>query len=120
MKLLKLAPLVTIALAGAATAQPSPGVAFYGNGVYADSAPSSSGVRWQTPRSNPNAQEIAAGLKVAMPQMHLACAADRQSLCADKTTDRSADRCLNYHRLKLSTPCKQAWVKVSLAREGAL
>ena len=55
-----------------------------------------------------------------MPQMRLACVADLQSLCANETTIASADRCLNYYRLKLSAPCKTAWVKVTLAREGRL
>ena len=49
-----------------------------------------------------------------------ACAVDRQSLCADKTTDLSADRCLEYHRLKVSSPCRQAWDRVQMAAEGRL
>jgi hypothetical protein len=63
-------------------------------------------------------QQVNDGLKVAVPQMRLACAADRQSLCADKTTDLAADRCLEYHRLKLSRPCHQAWDKLTVAAEG--
>lgn len=65
-------------------------------------------------------RQVAAGLKTAVPQMRLACAADQQSLCADKTSNLAADRCLQYHRLKLSSPCKQAWDNVTRAAEGRL
>jgi hypothetical protein len=65
-------------------------------------------------------QQVAAGLSSAVPQMRMACATDRQSLCADKTTNLSADRCLEYYRLKLSSPCKQAWDKLTMAAEGRL
>jgi len=41
-------------------------------------------------------------------------------MCADKTTNLSADRCLEYHRQKLSRPCRAAWDKVTLAAEGRL
>jgi hypothetical protein len=59
-------------------------------------------------------------LRVAVPQMREACAVDRQSLCADKTSNLSADRCLEYYRLKVSQPCRQAWDKVQMAAEGRL
>ncbi len=65
-------------------------------------------------------QQVADGLKVAVPQMRLACAADRQTLCLDKTSNLSADRCLEYNRLKVSRPCRDAWDKVTLAAEGRL
>jgi hypothetical protein len=65
-------------------------------------------------------QQVADGLRVAVPQMRQACAADRQALCADKTTNLTADRCLEYHRLKLSKPCHQAWDKLTMAAEGRL
>jgi hypothetical protein len=65
-------------------------------------------------------QQVADGLKVAVPQMRLACAVDRQSLCADKTSNLSADRCLEYYRLKVSRPCRQAWDKLTQAAEGRL
>jgi len=65
-------------------------------------------------------RQVADGLKVAVPQMREACAADRQSLCADKTSNLSADRCLEYYRLKVSKPCRQAWDKVTMAAEGRL
>ena len=65
-------------------------------------------------------QQVADGLKVAVPQMREACAVDRQKLCADKTSNLSADRCLEYYRLKVSRPCKQAWDKLTMAAEGRL
>lgn len=65
-------------------------------------------------------QLVADGLKVTVPQMRMACAVDQQKLCADKKSNLSADRCLEYYRLKLSSPCKQAWDKVTMAAEGRL
>jgi hypothetical protein len=65
-------------------------------------------------------QQVSDGLKLAAPQMRLACAADRQSLCADKTSNLAADRCLEYHRLKVSKACRQAWDRLTLAAEGRL
>jgi hypothetical protein len=65
-------------------------------------------------------RQVSDGLKVAVPQMRLACAADRQSLCADKTSNLAADRCLEYHRAKISRPCHDAWDKVTMAAEGRL
>jgi len=47
------------------------------------------------------------------------CEADRQALCADKA-DRKVGRCLAYHRLRLSSPCKHAIDSLMLARSGAL
>ncbi|MBS0361702.1 MAG: hypothetical protein JSR98_10000 [Proteobacteria bacterium] len=65
-------------------------------------------------------RQVAAGLKTAVPQMRLACAADQQSLCGDKAGNLAVDRCLEYHRQKLSRPCKSAWDKVTMAAEGRL
>jgi hypothetical protein len=65
-------------------------------------------------------EQVAAGLSTAVPQMREACAIDRQKLCADKTTNLSADRCLEYYRLKVSRPCRQAWDKLTMAAEGRL
>jgi hypothetical protein len=65
-------------------------------------------------------QQVQDGLKTAVPQMRMACAADQQKLCANKTSNLATDRCLEYYRLKLSTPCKQAWDKLTQAAEGRL
>jgi hypothetical protein len=65
-------------------------------------------------------QQVQDGLKVAVPQMRMACATDQAKLCAGKTSNLATDRCLEYYRLKLSTPCKQAWDKLTQAAEGRL
>ena len=65
-------------------------------------------------------QQVQDGLKVAVPQMRMACAADQQKLCANKTSNLATDRCLEYYRLKLSSPCKQAWDRLTQAAEGRL
>lgn len=65
-------------------------------------------------------QQVQDGLKVAVPQMRMACATDQQKLCANKTSNLATDRCLEYYRLKLSTPCKQAWDRLTQAAEGRL
>ena len=57
-------------------------------------------------------------LRVEVPKMREACATDRQSLCADKSTNLAVDRCLEYYRLKVSAPCRQAWDRVQMAAEG--
>jgi hypothetical protein len=49
----------------------------------------------------------------------LACAPDRATLCAGKSGD-SALRCVGYHRLRLSSPCKHAMDNLALAQQGAL
>jgi hypothetical protein len=51
--------------------------------------------------------------------MRLACATDRETLCGDKST-QAAGRCLSYHRLKVSAPCRQAIEKVWMAGQGRL
>jgi len=66
------------------------------------------------------AQQVLDELKIAVPQMREACAVDQQKLCAGKKSNLATDRCLEYFRLKLSTPCKQAWDQVSMAAEGRL
>jgi hypothetical protein len=65
-------------------------------------------------------RQIAADLKTTVPQMRLACAADRRSLCANETTTPSADRCLRYYRLKVSRPCRTALDRVTMAAQGRL
>jgi hypothetical protein len=49
----------------------------------------------------------------------LACAPDRATLCKGKGGN-SALECIAYHRLRLSTPCKQALTNLDLAQRGAL
>ncbi|MGZ6018685.1 MAG: hypothetical protein ACXWKO_08425 [Phenylobacterium sp.] len=65
-------------------------------------------------------QQVNEGLKIAVPQMRAACAVDQQKLCADKKSNLATDRCLEYYRLKVSRPCRDAWDKLTLAAEGRL
>ncbi|THD55699.1 hypothetical protein [Phenylobacterium sp.] len=73
------------------------------------------------PAADPRFKRPAAdALRTAVPQMRAACAVDRQSLCADKSSNLAADRCLEYNRLKVSQPCREAWDKVQMAAEGRM
>ena len=59
-------------------------------------------------------------LNGAIRDYRKACVPDRESLCAGKTSEETALRCLDYHRLRLSSPCKQAMTNLDLAQRGAL
>jgi len=110
MKLPIMLGVAALALAGSAFAQPE---SDHPSGV--SSRPAfdyQDGLRVQS--------EIFAQLRVAVPQMRLACAADRQTLCSDKKSAGAADRCIRYHRLKVSERCRQAQDHVEMAREGRL
>jgi hypothetical protein len=73
------------------------------------------------PVADPRFKRPAAdALRTAVPEMRQACAVDRQSLCANEASNLSTDRCLEYNRLKVSQPCRQAWDKVQMAAEGRL
>jgi hypothetical protein len=50
--------------------------------------------------------------------MHLACATDAQALCADKASGVAENRCIVYHRLRLSQPCKDALDHLQVAFSG--
>jgi hypothetical protein len=144
MKYLIIAGLTALALAGAAGAQVIQGTE---RGIVPQSAFGPGpveplGSHWTNPQlwdgfngtghpSDPNfpglpeadprfKRPAVDALRIAVPQMRQACAVDRQSLCADKTSNLAADRCLEYHRLKLSKPCHQAWDQLTIAAEGRL
>jgi hypothetical protein len=55
----------------------------------------------------------------ARAEFQRSCAPDRARLCGDKQS-KMVGSCLEYHRLKLSAPCKQAVTKMELAGRGAL
>jgi hypothetical protein len=145
MKYLMIAGLAALTLAGAAAAQVIQGTerGIVPQGSFGADPVQPLGSHWTNPQlwdgyDDPNRptgnefpalpsgldtrmrSQVTSGLKVAVPQMRMACAADRQSLCADKATNLAADRCLEYHRLRLSKPCHQAWDKLTLAAEGRL
>jgi len=125
MKLAIALTLGALAFAGAAAAQleavgkhwTNPQIWDGFNGTIHPSDPNLPGLPEADPRFKRPAVDA---LRVAVPQMRQACAVDRQSLCADKTTNLSSDRCLEYYRLKVSTPCREAWDKVQMAAEGRL
>jgi hypothetical protein len=141
------AALAALVLAGVATAQPGPadGVArgFERKDAFGAPPVQSLGSHWTNPElwdgyDDPGrpvgrdlaplpgglqtkmVQQVNDGLKVAVPQMRLACAADQQKLCADKKSNLATDRCLEYYRLKVSRPCRDAWDKLAMAAEGRL
>lgn len=112
------AGVAALSATGVALAQDRAGEAFFGHSASDDIV--SYGLAPPPPQAPWMKRQISDGLKSAVPQMRLACAADRQSLCADKTSDPSADRCLQYYRLRVSSSCKQALIQVDLALRGAL
>jgi hypothetical protein len=144
MKLSILATVAVLVLAGAATAQVIQGTerGLAPQSGFGPDAVQPLGWRWTNPQlwegfngsdrvRDPNLPGLLAAdprfkrpaadaLRIAVPQMREACAADRQSMCSDKSSNLAADRCLEYHRLKLSKPCHQAWNNIALAAEGLL
>ena len=53
----------------------------------------------------------------AREEFRLACEADRESLCSKEARGATL-RCINYHRLRVSTPCKQALTDLRRAQTG--
>jgi hypothetical protein len=112
MKLSIILSVAALTLAGSALAQP--GTDHSGGVIVPYPFNSSDG-------STPYAASPGNGqFRVALSQMHLACATERQTLCSDAKSTRAADSCIRYHRSKLSTPCRQAQDRVQLAADGRL
>jgi hypothetical protein len=82
---------------------------------YAFDHPTSAPLSWGQVRP-----DVLAQLRVAVPEMRLACAADRQTFCADITDDVAADRCIARHRFHVTAPCRQARQHVQMAWQGRL
>jgi hypothetical protein len=57
-------------------------------------------------------------MQAARKAMMEACAADRQTLCADKQ-GREAMMCMRDNADKLSAPCKDAMAKMRAARQAS-
>ena len=100
MKIAIVTALALLALAGPALAQDD-----QGGGVFH--------IPYQTegdflPRSHPERH-------ASIQRMHMMCAADARSLCARKT-DGAANRCVIYHKLQLSRPCRVALEKAQQGR----
>lgn len=64
----------------------------------------------------PNLKRQAA-ISSAVHQYQIACRTDLDSLCNAKWRHR-ADECLVYHRLRLTSSCKQAMDRLIVAKRG--
>ena len=108
MRLLVLAALAALTLAGQAASQPSdPGVPDYPfHGTYLADAP-------------PRPAHFSPAAEAVYRQMHFACEADQKALCAGKTGP-AIGRCLRDHTKVVSPPCKQAIVQARRADQGKL
>ena len=110
---------LSLAFAGAASGQDhGGGGAFYGNGgspTYTAADPGAGAPELSTHATKHRRDAMAS----AAQGYKLACAPDRASLCQGKSGDRALE-CIDYHRLKLSSPCKDALTQLQLAQAGAL
>ncbi len=112
------AAVAALSAAGVALAQDQAGQTFFGNSpTGADAGYGTAGPSGQASSGFTKRQKVA--MADAVQGYKLACEPDRATLCSDKT-GAPADRCLVYHRLKLSSPCKQAMTQLDLAQRGAL
>jgi hypothetical protein len=64
------------------------------------------------------APNILRSVQKASSELQLACAADREKLCADAKTTFSAGRCLEHHRKDLNTACRAALSQAAMAWSG--
>jgi hypothetical protein len=106
-----------LALTGVATAQDREGA----SPVYGVNPPTAA-PNWADghPASSPSlTKQQKAEIADAAAAFKLACTEDRAALCQGKSA-RAMDRCLVYHRLRLTSPCKQALTQLDLAQRGAL
>jgi hypothetical protein len=102
------AALVVLALSGAATAQVEP-----------PRTPIASDFEGATSTGEPSRQPASpSGLRSiqkAASQVNLACAADRERLCADSKTSFGAGRCLDRHRKDVDDACRAALSRAVMA-----
>jgi hypothetical protein len=106
MKLTILAALAALALSGAAIAQPGrPDVPMAGD--FEGNSPPSVKVSG-TP-------DVLRSVQRASSQLQMACAADREKLCADTKTSFSASRCLERHRRDVKAACNSALNQAAVA-----
>jgi hypothetical protein len=96
MKLSIVTVLAVLALAGSATAQ---------NIDHGTSGGATGGDYNYLPGVSANPLKSLREQYAAYEKMRLSCAADRQALCQGKH-DGAAWRCVRYHALKLSRPCR--------------
>ncbi|MBS0334975.1 MAG: hypothetical protein JSS35_19560 [Proteobacteria bacterium] len=121
---MKLPPLVAVvaalAWASAAFAQFGAGAPVSPQGGSGSNITSSSGVDIADPLPRYRSAQAQAAYRGVVREYQAACAWDRESLCAAKASEASANRCLTYHRRKLTAGCRTAVDHMELAREGRL
>jgi hypothetical protein len=113
---------LSLSLAGLAIAQDhGGGGAFYGNGGIASTGGDQTGPQSgsEPPTHGLRTRHQREAMASAAQGYKLACAPDRASLCQGKSGDRALE-CIDYYRLKLSSPCKSALTQLQLAQAGAL
>jgi hypothetical protein len=64
---------------------------------------------------SPATEDILRSVQKASSDLQLACAADREKLCADAKTTFSAGRCLEHHRRDINVACAVALSQATLA-----
>jgi hypothetical protein len=112
MKLPVLTALAVLALAGAGLAQPPP-VPIASDFEGATSSPTAyDQLRSHAAKAAP---DVLRSVEKAASQVRLACATDRERLCADSRTTFGADRCLDRHRKDLIEPCRAALSQAAMA-----
>jgi hypothetical protein len=111
MRLLVLAALAALTLAGQAASQPA-----------SDHDGGGSVVDYPFPGTLDNAtssKSYSPAAEALYRQMHFACEADQKTLCASKT-GRAIGQCLRDHTKVVSPPCKAAIVQARRADQGKL
>jgi hypothetical protein len=112
--------VLSLSLAGIAAAQDhGGGGAFYGNGGMPNNNGGADPGWFAPPLSRLATKHQQEAMASAAQGYKLACAPDRASLCQGKSGDRALE-CIEYYRLKLSSPCKSALTQLQLAQAGAL
>jgi hypothetical protein len=107
MKLPILVSAAALMLAGAALAQPGrEPVRIASDFEGATSAPMAHGAQ---------PLETLRPVQQVSSQLRLACAADRERLCADSKGTLGAGRCLKSHRRDVTEPCRAALTRAAMA-----
>lgn len=120
LRLPMIAALIATALSGSASAQLGAGAPVSSQGGSGSNVTSSSGFNTADPLPRYVNTKTQAAYRGVVRDYQAACAWDRESLCGDKSSEASANRCLTYHRQKLTATCRSAVDRMELAREGRL
>ena len=116
MRLPAATAILALAVAGAAIAQA------HNNPVYGMSPPQPSSGSYGSVQAAPDllpnlTVKQQAAISSAVHRYQIACRTDLDSLCNAKWRHR-ADECLAYHRLRLTSSCKQAMDRLIVAKRG--